>query len=98
MLYEVITAGYPIGFIIAPIIIYEGWKSEYTELFSSLRKQIGSKIASSKPITFELIQHRFTATAKEFILQRYPNTKLDLNEENRQLKWGKFGRFKYVFV
>ena len=52
---------------------------------------------SNGPVTFELIQHRFTPIAKKFIQKRFPNTKLDMDEAKRILKWGKFGRFKYVY-
>lgn len=90
------SAGYPIGFIVAPIMVYDNWKEEYSELFSKLRQQIDIK-KSHEPVTFELIQHRFTATAKDIIKQRFPNTKLDMDESGRVLKWGKFGRFKYVY-
>lgn len=48
-------------------------------------------------MTFELIQHRFTGVAKDLILERFPKTKLDMEEEKRSLKWGRFGRFKYVY-
>jgi spore photoproduct lyase len=92
-LYE---AGYPIGFIVAPIMIYAGWKEEYLELFEKLQAKI-NRNKSAEPITFELIQHRFTPVAKKFILERFPNTKLDMDESKRILKWGKFGRFKYVY-
>ncbi len=91
---KIAEAGYPIGFIIAPIMLYEGWKGEYKELLDELKSQLKNY---EKEITFELIQHRFTSTAKELILTRFPQTKLDLNEENRQLKWGPYGKFKYVY-
>lgn len=91
---KIAKAGYPIGFIIAPIMIYENWKEDYRELLTSLKSQL---VDYNKEITFELIQHRFTATAKELILTRFPNTELDLNEEKRQLKWGPYGKFKYVY-
>lgn len=90
------SAGYPIGFIVAPIMIYDRWKEEYRELFDRLKEQMDIA-GSEEPVTFELIQHRFTATSKNVILQRFPNTKLDLDETKRTLKWGKFGRFKYVY-
>ena len=89
-------ASYPIGFIVAPIMIYAGWREEYLELFENLQGKINMK-KSAEPITFELIQHRFTPIAKKFILERFPNTKLDMDESKRTLKWGKFGRFKYVY-
>lgn len=89
-------AGYPTGFIIAPIMIYENWQEEYQELFDKLREKVDLS-KSSQSLTFELIQHRYTPIAKNFILQRYPNTKLDMDETKRTLKWGKYGRFKYVY-
>ncbi|MBF8982046.1 spore photoproduct lyase [Lutibacter sp. B2] len=91
---KIASANYPIGFIIAPIMIYDNWKSEYEELLNKLKSQLGDY---NDQITFELIQHRFTATAKELILTRFPKTQLDMNEESRQLKWGPYGKFKYIY-
>ena len=91
---KIARAGYPIGFIIAPIMIYDNWKNDYKELLDELKLQLGDY---GEKITFELIQHRFTSTAKELILTRFPKTQLDLNEDNRQLKWGPYGKFKYVY-
>lgn len=90
------NAGYPIGFIVAPIMVYKDWKDEYRMLFQKLAAQLGADISKSE-LTFELIQHRFTATAKDLILKRFPTTKLDMEEDNRSLKWGRFGRYKYVY-
>ncbi|MDD2496458.1 MAG: spore photoproduct lyase [Tissierellia bacterium] len=90
------NAGYPIGFLVAPIMQYENWKEEYGILFQKLEKNLGIHLSKEK-LVFELIQHRFTAVAKELILQRFPKTKLDMDEENRTLKWGRFGRYKYVY-
>lgn len=69
-------------------------KSDYKELLNELKSQLGDY---GGEITFELIQHRFTATAKELILTRFPKTELNLDEEKRQLKWGPYGKFKYVY-
>ncbi len=91
---KIASAGYPIGFIIAPIMIYDNWREEYKELFETLKIALGDY---SGEVSFELIQHRFTKAAKELIVQRFKNTKLDLNEEKRQLKWGPYGKFKYVY-
>ncbi|MCY6371326.1 spore photoproduct lyase [Clostridium ganghwense] len=91
---KIASAGYPIGFIIAPIMIYDNWKSEYKQLIDTLKSQLEDY---NDEITFELIQHRFTDTAKELILKRFPNTQLDMNEETRQLKWGPYGKFKHVY-
>lgn len=92
---KIASANYPLGFIIAPIMIYDNWKNDYEELINNLKNKL---VDYNKIITFELIQHRFTATAKDLILTRFPKTKLDMNEKSRQLKWGPYGKFKYVYT
>ncbi len=88
-------AGYPLGFIIAPIMVYPGWEEEYRELIESLRKALGP--AAERDITFELISHRFTARAKKRILEVFPATTLPMEEEKRKFKYGQFGYGKYVY-
>lgn len=92
---KVVEAGYPLGFIIAPIYLFEGWEREYTELLEQLATAIPS--AYHADITFELIQHRFTKPAKRVIQARYPKSKLDLDETKRKYKWGRYGIGKYVY-
>ena len=93
---KIANAGYPMGFVVAPIMVYEDWKEQYKNLFEKLKQSL-SGMSSSEPVTFELIQHRFTAAAKSHILKRFPGTKLDLDEEGRELTWGPYGRFKHVY-
>lgn len=92
---KIARAGYPLGFIIAPILWHEGWEEGYTELLAKLKQSLPQEALSD--LTFELIQHRFTKTAKNVILQRYPKTKLEMDEEKRKYKWGRWGRGKYVY-
>ncbi|TCK98489.1 spore photoproduct lyase [Natranaerovirga hydrolytica] len=92
---KIADAGYPIGFIIAPIMVFDGWKEGYDHLFKELSLKLKDY---KKEITFELIQHRYTQTAKELILERFPKTSLDMDEATRQLKWGPYGKFKYVYL
>jgi len=92
---KVAKAGYPLGFILAPLIRFDGWKEGYHELFKRLDQELISE--AKMDLTFELIMHRFTKTAKNVILERYPKTKLEMNEESRKYKWGKYGRGKYVY-
>ncbi len=92
---KIARAGYPLGFLVAPIYRYEGWKEGYEELFARLAKELPEDIRWD--LSFELIQHRFTKTAKSVILKRYPNTKLVMNEEERKYKWGRYGQGKYVY-
>jgi spore photoproduct lyase len=92
---KIAGAGYPLGFIIAPIIWYEGWEEGYANLLEKLQASVPKTAIPT--LTFELIQHRFTKTAKRVIEQRYPKTKLEMDEAKRKYKWGKYGRGKYVY-
>lgn len=92
---KVTLAGYPLGFIIAPIYIFDDWEQEYIELLEHLASAIPKE--HYEAITFELIQHRFTKPAKKVIEKRYPKTKLDLDETKRKYKWGRYGIGKYVY-
>lgn len=91
---KVAEAGYPIGFLVAPIIAEEGWKESYRELFKTVADTLNGKVPS---LTFEFITHRFTKRAKNTILEVFPNTRLDLAEESRTFKYGQFGYGKYVY-
>lgn len=91
---KVAKAGYPLGFLVAPIIAEDGWKESYRELFKSVADEMNSKVSD---LTFEFITHRFTKRAKNTILEVFPNTGLDLEEESRTFKFGQFGYGKYVY-
>ena len=88
-------ADYPLGFIIAPIMIYENWQKEYNLLLQKVYDKLKNENINS--LTFELIQHRYTEPAKQRILERFPNTRLDMDDAKRELKWGKYGKFKFVY-
>lgn len=90
--FKVSKSGYPTGFIIAPVFLYEGWKKDYEKLI----KIIGENFKESPP-TFEVITHRFTKRAKDQILTTFPNTALPMEEESRKFKFGQFGYGKYVY-
>ncbi|MBT2656562.1 spore photoproduct lyase [Bacillus sp. ISL-18] len=92
---KVANAGYPLGFIVAPIYMHEDWKAGYRELFERLSEELTG--VDIPDLTFELIQHRFTKPAKNVIAKRYPKTKLEMNEEKRKYKWGRYGIGKYVY-
>ncbi|MFT9848069.1 spore photoproduct lyase [Aneurinibacillus sp. REN35] len=92
---KVARAGYPLGFIIAPLYRFDGWQEGYRELLEHVEAMLPEE--AKRDLTFELIQHRFTKTAKAVIEKRYPKTKLEMNEEERRYKWGRYGRGKYVY-
>ncbi|MFZ5814261.1 MAG: spore photoproduct lyase [Bacillota bacterium] len=93
---KVADAGYPVGFIVAPIMRHEGWHQGYSQALDQLREGLGPH--ADRALTFELIQHRFTPKSKRVILTAYPKTRLPLEESERVLKAGKFpGAGKYVY-
>ncbi|MGJ9459741.1 spore photoproduct lyase [Oceanobacillus sp. CF4.6] len=92
---KVAEAGYPLGFIVAPIYIHDGWQEGYKEMFEKLEAALPA--FATKDLTFEMIQHRFTKPAKRVIEENYPMTKLELDESKRKWKWGKYGIGKYVY-
>ncbi|MGM8215584.1 spore photoproduct lyase [Bacillaceae bacterium W0354] len=92
---KVSEADYPLGFIVAPIYLHDGWEEGYKEMFEKLEATLPSH--ARKDLTFEFIQHRFTKPAKNVIQKNYPMTKLELDEEKRKAKWGRYGIWKYVY-
>ncbi|ATD55803.1 spore photoproduct lyase [Clostridium chauvoei] len=85
-------AGYKLGFIIAPVFIYKGWKEEYLELINKVKNMFDKEY-----IEFEVISHRFTERAKKNILSIYPSSTLPMSEEERKFKFGQFGYGKYIY-
>ncbi|KUK10657.1 MAG: Spore photoproduct lyase [Clostridia bacterium 41_269] len=89
---KVSNAGYPLGFMIAPIFLEDNWQHNYLELLKTIKRFI-----SDIPLSFELITHRFTKRAKSNILDVFPNTQLSMDEEKRRFKFGQFGYGKYIY-
>ncbi|RKD30571.1 spore photoproduct lyase [Thermohalobacter berrensis] len=92
---KIFDHGYHLGFIIAPIIRYDGWKEDYLNMLKALKNSLGKDI--DREIRFEVISHRFTSSAKKRILEVFPKTKLPMDEEERKFKYGQFGYGKYVY-
>ncbi|MDW7674507.1 MAG: spore photoproduct lyase [Bacillota bacterium] len=91
---KVQQSGYPVGIVVAPIIMYPGWEEEYTGLIHSIKQSLP---LGASNVTFELISHRYTTKAKNNIQALFPNTKLPMAEADRQVKYGQFGYMKYVY-
>lgn len=89
-------AGYPIGFIIAPIFIFPDWQKEYEALFRELSDSLSSE--QKQDATFECITHRFTKRAKNQIIELFPQSALPLDESERVFKYGQFGYGKYIYT
>jgi len=92
---KVARAGYPLGFIVAPVYWHEGWQEGYARMFEQLHDTLPPEAMDN--LTFELIQHRFTRPAKQVIARNYPMTRLELDEAKRRYKWGRYGIGKYIY-
>ncbi|MGB3800039.1 MAG: spore photoproduct lyase family protein [Lewinella sp.] len=86
-------AGYRVGAVLAPLMPFDGWRDGYADMLARLREALDFEV----DLTFELITHRFTPGSKDILLEWYPKTQLDFDEERRSKKRNKFGSFKYVY-
>ncbi|MGE5416582.1 MAG: spore photoproduct lyase [Acidobacteriota bacterium] len=87
------AANYPVGFLVAPIMLFPGWADEYRRMFRQVRQAM-----NGQAVSFEFVTYRFTPRAKARILSVFPETTLDMNEESRRFKFGQFGYGKYVYT
>jgi len=92
---KVAKAGYPMGFLIAPVFVYPNWKDEYHDLLLELKNKLPNDLKF--PVTFEIISHRYTTIAKNRILNIFPESELPMEDEDRKFKYGQFGYGKYVY-
>ena len=92
---RVAEAGYPVGLTIAPIMDVPNFEQVYSDLLAEVAATLDE--IQSLDLTAELITHRFTPTSKEVLLNWYPRTPLEMNEQTRAKKHTKFGTFKYVY-
>jgi spore photoproduct lyase len=87
--------GYPVGLTIAPIMPLPDWPQHYGHLLDLVAQAVEG--VPDLELTAELITHRFTPGSKEVLLGWYPRTRLEMDEEQRSRKFGKFGAVKYVY-
>lgn len=92
---KVAKAGYPTGYLIAPVFIYDKWQEDYRNLLLEINNILPRDL--EYPITFEVISHRYTTLAKNRIMQIFPETTLNMREEERKFKYGQFGYGKYLY-
>lgn len=92
---KILDAGYPLGFIIAPVFLYDGWREDYHNLLIYIKESMPAEI--KHPVTFEVISHRYTTRAKNVITEVFPDNKLPMNDEERTYKHGQFGYGKYIY-
>jgi spore photoproduct lyase len=87
--------GYPVGLTIAPIMPVDDWRAGYGELLDDVRDALAD--VPGLDLTVEMITHRFTPKSKDVLLGWYPRTRLEMDEDLRRAKRGKFGAVKHVY-
>lgn len=92
---KMMEAGYPVGYIIAPVFMYDNWEDDYRNLLIYLSEKLPKNI--KHPITFEVISHRYTTRAKNIINEVFPENTLPMNDDDRTYKYGQFGYGKFVY-
>jgi spore photoproduct lyase len=88
-------AGYRVGVTIAPVMPVPGWRESYGRLLNEVATVTGD--LPYVDLTVEIITHRFSPASKDVLMQWYPRTKLEMDEERRRQKRSKFGSVKYVY-
>lgn len=92
---KIANACYPLGFIIAPVFLYNNYKEDYKKLLLSLREKLPENMIN--PPSFEVISHRYTNRAKNVIMEVFPENTLPMDNEKRKYKYGQFGYGKYIY-
>jgi spore photoproduct lyase len=92
---ELALAGYRIGLTIAPIMPIPGWRESYRALLRDVADAVAD--VAGLDLTVECITHRFTPSSKDVLQSWYPRTKLEMDEQARTRKFGKYGSTKFVY-
>ena len=92
---RLVTAGYPVGLTIAPVMPVPDWRDAYGRLLDGVAAAVAE--IPEVDLTAEIITHRFTPGSKDVLLGWYPQTKLEMDEDQRSQKRSKFGGIKYVY-
>jgi spore photoproduct lyase len=87
-------AGYPVGLTIAPIMPLEDWRGGYGDLLAAAAAALDGVDAD---LTVECITHRYTETSRGVLQGWYPASTLEMDDDLRTLKRGKFGGRKHVY-
>ncbi|UOQ67679.1 spore photoproduct lyase family protein [Hymenobacter volaticus] len=85
--------GYPVGVVLAPIMLVPDWRKHYTNLLD----RVADALDFDCDLTVEFITHRFTPGSRDVLREWYPNTSLNFDESIRAAKRNKFGGVKYVY-
>lgn len=88
---DMAEAGYPVGLLIAPVILLPDWKRSYEELFGRLADELSAKVKQNGFIEIILMTYSFVQNAIN--TEAFPNA---LQIFDREIMTGR-GRGKYCY-
>lgn len=88
---EMAEAGYPVGILLAPIILLPDWKQLYGRLFEQLAEELSPKVKQNSFIEIILMTYSFVQNAIN--TDAFPNSVMLLNRETMTGR----GRGKYCY-
>lgn len=84
-------AGYPIGILVAPVILVENWKKLYEELMIYLAENLSEAV--KKEAFFEIIFMTYSYVHRKINEEAFPD-KIDLYDEKKMTGSGR-GKYRY---
>lgn len=84
-------AGYPVGILIAPVVLTENWKALYEELLITLKNELSPEV--QKDVFFEVILMTYSYIHRKINEEAFPNA-IDLY--NQEIMTGR-GKGKYTY-
>lgn len=88
---EMCEAGYPVGILIAPIILNDGWKEKYLELIDQLADELTEK--TKKAMTIEMIFMTYSFVQNAINQEAFPDAPSLYNSES--MSGGGRGKYRY---
>lgn len=84
-------AGYPVGILIAPVVLLENWKEKYEELVKYLQENLSDEV--KKDVFFEIIFMTYSYVHNAINQEAFPNA-INLYDKNLMMVRGR-GRYMY---
>ncbi len=88
---EMAEAGYPVGLLIAPVILVEDWKRMYSELINTLASELSERVKTLGFLEIILMTYGFTQNAIN--PEAFPNA-LSIFDPNMMIGRGR-GKYRY---
>lgn len=84
-------AGYPVGILIAPVVLVENWKDKYEELVKYLQENLSDEV--KKDVFFEIIFMTYSYVHNAINQEAFPDA-INLYDKDLMMVRGR-GRYMY---